>query len=319
MRRVLLLLLLLGLPAAARASWAHVPLETLVQESDIVVVGTLRDVTEHTAGGTDYGQGQLVVREVVWGQVSPGDALLLKWSNPSEIMCPRVEHRQNAGEEGIWLLTAEGGHVEANYPGRFVGLKMRRQVEAALARYPVVLRAGKYFVTPGEALPFTVLYRNFSNAPRTFPGAAFDGGFLRLGPGLRLHVEARLGDEKRRLGLEGRVTGEGAPSPFTVAAGGEHRVTVNLRDLLPTEPVAGESYGVSLSLGGLRPTHGIVFHFGAAPSRQPELTQSPATPATDCYFVARRAQLGVPPHRRAMLTFVAAFSLYLWLRKFRGR
>jgi hypothetical protein len=321
MRRVLPLFLLLCLPAPAAAKWGYVTLETLVQQSDLIVVGTLRGVSEHTDGETDYGQGHVVVREVIWGRVAPGDGLLLKWSNPSGLACPRVEHRHSEGEEGIWLLTAEGGHVEANYPGRFVKLGERAAVESALARFPVSLRGGKYFVTPGEPLTFTVVYRNSSDKPRSFPGVDFAGGLLRLGPGSRLNVKVELKGQERRLQLAGGMTWDRGLAPVTVAARGEHRVEVNLRDLLTTGPVDGEFYDAQLFLRGLRPTNEVSFYLGKPlfPEPREATAASAGTPATVGVFHAPRRPRGLPPHRRAMLTFVAAFSLYLLLNKYRAR
>jgi hypothetical protein len=319
MRRLWSLLLLLCLPAAAHASWAHVPLETLVQGSDIVVVGTLVDVSEHTAGQADYGQGHIVVREVIWGQVRPGDALLLKWQNASAVVCPRVEHRGAAGEEGVWLLTAEDGHVEANYPGRFVGLSERRQVERALARFPVVLRGGAYFVEAGDPLAFAVVYRNFSDAPRAFPGVEFAEGQLNLSPGSRLLVESELSGMSRprtslRLSLARRL------APVTVPARGERRVEVNLRDLLDKQPVSGESLDVRLTLRGLPPTNEVGFYLGRPLFPTPVGAPAAAgQPSKAGFFYAPAARRGLPPHRRALLTFVVAFSLYLLLKKYRAR
>ncbi|HEV2860869.1 MAG TPA: hypothetical protein VGX48_07685 [Pyrinomonadaceae bacterium] len=132
MRRVLLLLMMLCLPASADAKWGYAPLAELVRDSDLIVVGTLGDVSEQTADGMDYAQGHIRVREVIWGDASPGDALLLKWSNPSDLVCPRVKHENTAGREGIWLLTSNGYAVRADYPGRFVALDSRPEVEAAL-------------------------------------------------------------------------------------------------------------------------------------------------------------------------------------------
>lgn len=141
MRRVLPLLLLVCVPAAARASWAYVSVAQLVRESDLVVVGTLRDVRGWTADGEDYGEGRIDVREVIRGEAAPGDSLLLKWSNASANICPRVEHKDDAGTEGIWLLTRDGDAVAADYPGRFVALSRRAEVEAALPKLPAARRA----------------------------------------------------------------------------------------------------------------------------------------------------------------------------------
>lgn len=126
------------------AMWMLVPLEELVQQSDLIVVGTLYGVSRHTQNGIDYEQGTILIDEVIWGSANAGDSLTLKWQNESELICPRVEHRPNQGITGIWLLTGGAdGVVRANYPGRFVELSERTMVERFLAKNKVSLRTAE--------------------------------------------------------------------------------------------------------------------------------------------------------------------------------
>jgi hypothetical protein len=262
----LVVLALLALPASARASWASVPVEELVQESDLVVVGTLRDVREHTSGGTDYGEGLIDVREVVWGEAAPGDALLLKWENESANVCPRVEHRWEAGVEGVWLLTREGGVVEANHPQRFVGLAGRGKVEAALRARPVRLRAEHYLVGRGGPMRFWVVYRNASDAPRTFPGLSFDGRDIHVSAGTRPSFGVRVDDNEMNgaARLRGRVVQDRALAPVTVAPRAERRVAVDLREMLAAAPLEKSYYNVSLKFAGLPETNDIYLYVNSA-------------------------------------------------------
>ncbi|HKG14009.1 MAG TPA: hypothetical protein VKB12_11735 [Pyrinomonadaceae bacterium] len=320
MRRALLLFLLLCLPATGSAMWALVPLEELVEESDIIVVGTLRGVSEHTADGIDFGEGRIEVREVIWGRVSPGDSLTLKWQNASAIACPRVEHRYNADEEGIWLLTRDGEAVNANYPGRFVGTSERRKVEAALARSPVVLRAADFRVAPVKPLTFSVVYRNVSDSRREFPAVAFEHGRLLMAPGSRLSVKSSL-DGADEESLTSRLLGRAKwLKPVAVAPRAEHSVELDLRELLPSEPREGTWFNVKLALAGHPPTNEIDFYYDEPPTPHAE-AGAPARPSLfiDVSYVRRyRAPAAGPgPVKRAGLVTLSALFLFPFFHRLR--
>lgn len=272
MRRVLALLMLICLPAAAQAMWAAVPLDELVQESDLIVVGTLHDVKEHSDGTTDFGEGRIDVREVVWGDVSPGDSLTLKWENASAVACPRIEHQDNAGKEGLWLLTRSGDAVSANYPGRFVNLSERRNVELALRRTPVVLRADSYLVKPGEPMRFSVVYRNASNDPRTFPGLAFEDGDIHVSSGTRLTLNKTFCDGELNAvpRLTARVVRDSGLAPVTVPPRGERRTEFDLREMLVARPPEVGTYTLAFEFGGLPRTNVISLDLGEPFSLQPQ-------------------------------------------------
>lgn len=321
MRRLFpLLLLLLALPASARASWAYVSVEELVRETDLIVVGTLRDASERTADGVDYGEGHIAVREVIWGKVSPGDSLLLRWSNASNMVCPRVEPQYFKGKEGIWLLTRDGEAVAADYPGRFVELSERRRVEAALARSPVVLRAEGYLVGRDAPMSFAVVYRNVSGAPREFPAAVFDAGRLRLSPGSRLGVKFRRDDDstERKAGLAGSVVTDRDLAPVTVGARDEHRVEVSLRELLADAPEENETYEVTLEFRGWRPTNTLEFYVNSTHPRRPRAAPAPAAPQVFAVRVGPARRTWPDPLTRATMAALAAFLLFTPFRRRRA-
>lgn len=318
MKIFLPLLALLCLPATALASWAHVPVETLVQESDVIVVGTLRDVSEYTADETDYGRGRIEVREVIWGRVSPGDSLQLRWSNSTHVVCPRVEHQGNANKEGIWLLTGDGETYRADYPGRFVDKSGRKQVERALANSPVVLRSDKYFVGPGEPMTFSVVYRNVSDSERAFPGLAFEGGDLRVSPGSRLAVTVMFDDGEIHgaAGLSGRVVRDSGLAPVNVPPRGEHRLRLDLREMLTATPGENDSYNVTFKFSGLPRTNELDFSYAA-----PRLPQ-PATEMRKFIDVSnvrnyRAPVAGLGPLKRAGLVAFIALLLFPFFQRMR--
>lgn len=320
MRKVLVILVLLWLPASVRAMWAPVLLAELVQESDLIVVGTLRDVAEHTADGVDYGQGRIVVREVVWGGVSPGDSLTLKWDNASDIVCPRVEHRHSQGEEGVWLLTRDGEAVRADYPGRFVNLSERGKVEAALANSPVVLRTAMYWVGREDPLTFTVVYRNVSRAPRHFPGVSEENGRPLFTSGAKLEVKADRRGEERRVELAAPFALKQTLAPVTVGPRSELRFDVDLRPLLDLTPAEGDSFDITLKLPGLPRTNSAGFYVRKPESLRPEGPPLPGPTPVERGVDVFEAPVGdfLRPHTRAALVLLGAALLFPFFHKLRS-
>ena len=133
MNYALSLMLLLLLPGAAASEWIVISLESAVNTSDLIVIGTLHDVSEETRDGMDYGSGRITVDEVLWGNTEPGQKLTLVWQNESNVACPRVEHREHRNRQAIWLLTlGPEGKVAADNPGRFVSIDKRAKVQELL-------------------------------------------------------------------------------------------------------------------------------------------------------------------------------------------
>ena len=66
------------MPSFSSAEWVMLPLEELVCDSDLIVVGTLSSVSEYSKNGMDYAQGTITVDETIWGAVPPGETLTLK-------------------------------------------------------------------------------------------------------------------------------------------------------------------------------------------------------------------------------------------------
>jgi hypothetical protein len=132
--RTLFAVLLVLFQLRCLADWAVVPTAKLIEQSDIVIIGTLDRVKEWSSKGTDYGQGDITVAEVLWTKTKADAKLRLVWQNGSTLACPRVEHRGDAKQKGIWLLTrGEKGEVRADYPGRFVPLEQKAEILKLLA------------------------------------------------------------------------------------------------------------------------------------------------------------------------------------------
>jgi hypothetical protein len=117
--------------------WTTISLESAVKTSDIIVIGTLRNVSEETHDGIDYGTGEITVDEVLRGKARPGEKLVLKWQNESNVMCPRVEHEDDSNKQLIWLLTiTRDQNVAADNPGRVAVLEKKQRVIELIRELP---------------------------------------------------------------------------------------------------------------------------------------------------------------------------------------
>ena len=113
----------------AAADWICISLESAVRTSDLIVIGTLGNVSEWTKDGTGYGSGEITVDEVLSGKAKPGQKLSLVWQNESNVMCPRVDHRSNQHKQLIWLLELKPENkVAADNPCRVVPVEKRDKV-----------------------------------------------------------------------------------------------------------------------------------------------------------------------------------------------
>lgn len=134
MKRILLAAILLScIPAFVFSEWVSISLEGAVRSSDRIVIGILNDALEETKGDIDYGQGEIVIEEVLLGEATPRKRLSLVWRNNTDIDCPRVEHKPHQGKKMIWLLQKNSqGEVTANNPGRVVPMADKEKVVEVL-------------------------------------------------------------------------------------------------------------------------------------------------------------------------------------------
>jgi hypothetical protein len=262
MKRIIVILILIGsCPVWSFSMWALIPLDELVQDSDLIVIGTLNEVSEYSQDGMDYAQGSILIEEVVWGAAKAGQALALKWQNTTGLVCPRVEHRHDQGKKGIWLLTAEdnGEVVRANYPGRFLALSDRSKVERILVRKKVSLRCAKYVYGNDEPVTVSLVLRNATASPIEFPGIEYKDGRLVTNPDIAFSLFSGAGDEPALIDPipERILLSENLPA-ILVSPGNEFRITVDLRTLF--EVVPDKYYGFTANLKGFAPANGMGFY-----------------------------------------------------------
>lgn len=234
MKRIpLILILLLSLPAPSQASRAWVPLKDLVCDSDLIVIGTLSSVNVYSKDGVDYGEGVITVDETIWGAVNPGESFTLKWANASEIVCPRVEHRQRAEKKGIWLLTLSSNReVSADYPERFVELDSKDEVTRILARKKVCVRMNSPAAFGAEPVAVSLVFRNPTREEMRFPGVEYQDGRLYISPDVIPTLRGGLGYCCNEIdGLPDRIFVSDDVAPIIVGANQEHRITLDLRQV----------------------------------------------------------------------------------------
>jgi hypothetical protein len=258
-------------PSPARAEWAGMPLEGAVQDSDLIVVGTLTGVTSWSTRGWDYGAGTVLVREVLWGDARPGDGLDLRWRNEPSVACPRVEPERHAGSERVWLLTrAGGGTVRADHPGRVRDVAERADVERWIRdeRTWVAVRTERSH-RPGTPVPVTFVFRNASAAPVTYPGLELADGVLYADP--RFRVEAiRDAYVQGATPAESRIVVSADVPPIRVEPGREVRLTTDLGMLAQ---VRSGAWTIRARVRGHSPSNDGALHISA--DAVPDLIPSP--------------------------------------------
>lgn len=230
MRGILLVLLVLAiLPLPTFAIGPEYSIEDLVPQSDLIVVGRLKGVSEFSSDGVDYGRGRIDVSEVIWGIAAPGESLDLRWQNESSLMCSRVDHRDAVGTDGIWLLTrSSDGTVRADEEARFVALDRRSEVARSLARHPICIRSATYHDAT-KSPRVTVVFRNPGSQGRTFPGVEFRNGMLLVSPGVDVRlIRMHYPNPEVVAWRPNRVRVTNDLAPIVVAPQTERRIEVDL-------------------------------------------------------------------------------------------
>jgi len=120
------------------ATWAMIPLDELVADCDLIVIGTLRSAIEDSEGlGKGYIQVEHIttrgVRTLDGIPLHPGDNLKITWAD--NWACASGMHRGRENKNGTWLLKIQNdGTVTAAYPGRFRPVEDLNEIEKVLHR-----------------------------------------------------------------------------------------------------------------------------------------------------------------------------------------
>lgn len=116
-----------------QACWSVIPLKGLVSDSDLIVVGTLKDLTfkekkEGSFAMKEY-EGTIHIEEVLAGSPLADKKCILSWTY-FPALTPTISHQDLEGEKGVWFLQKNGDKFTAEHPGRFVEMDCLEQVKA---------------------------------------------------------------------------------------------------------------------------------------------------------------------------------------------
>jgi hypothetical protein len=304
----LVLILLIIMPSFSSAEWLMLPLEELVCDSDLIVVGTLTSVSEYSKNGMDYAQGMITVDETIWGAVTPGETLTLKWDNPSNLKCPRVGHGHNSDKKGIWLLTLSSDReVRANHPGRFVELDRKEEVVKILSQKNICTRIDTWSFFSGEPATVSLVLRNPTQGEMRFPGLAYQDGRLYISPDVTLTLHNSSGENGKEIDhLSDRVFVSYDVAPISVGGNQEHKITLDLRRIFDLN--AEDHYTLRFKVKGFEPGNDCRFYFSptARPDRSGSGEEKNAEAKTTPVYKARSAlwpTLGI-------IGALGSFSLY---------
>jgi hypothetical protein len=235
----------------------------------------------------DYGEGTILIEDVIWGGVAAGETLRLIWKNESNILCPRLEHRQNAGKKAIWLLTVRGDHeVSANHPSRFVAIEQRDNVEKALRKNPVCLRTDDPFVRATQPVRVSLVFRNPTDQPREFPGIDVRGDHVMVTThvnfALYCHSYATTPNSTHDMAksyveplknLAVLSASTCCVLPIVVAPGQEQRITLDLKTLFPF--FQGDDYSFEFKVKGHRRANTVQFYSRREADHKEDFEQQP--------------------------------------------
>jgi hypothetical protein len=276
-RLFLLLFLFVSLPLSSQAKRGRTPLDVLVRNSDLIVIGTLHAASEIRKDRIDYGQGLIIVDDVIWGDAVLGKILSVTWKNPSDGECFRSYPLKNEGERGIWFLNLNGtGEIRAEQLDPFIELENRKEIERLLIACRFSIRwPASLLIKPDMPLNFTFVFRNPVEDELDFPAIEYRDGHLYLDPRVKLELFSRdIGKEKARLDpLPDKIIVLAEPFPIPIKAKQEHQITLNLLEIFDLR--AGEPYDIELTVEGFGPKAERFFMLGGA------INQKKAEPAKD--------------------------------------
>lgn len=204
---------------AALASWAFVPLEKLVADNPVIVVGKIEkiDVAPPPKANEPmftYDTAYIAVSKVLKNTlgktaIEVGDKLPLGMPSVNRRVAMSTDIRYRKGTEGVWLLERRKGQYWATYPRDLQSLKEEGKIAALIAKQAIVIEKvteGVPFATAADhapAPPKNALYRVvFKNVPLHRAVAALGKEMdvaIRLPKGATGEALVSLGE--KRIGL----------------------------------------------------------------------------------------------------------------------
>jgi hypothetical protein len=235
-------------------AWLPQPPRTLAEVvpwSDLIVIGTLSDVSETSNEGLTNGDGTLHVSRVLWGRAADGEELTLEWSVLSDLRVGPT-HPSRANLEGIWLLQREPDETVRAYEPD--GFRPSSDLEAVRAILRQQLRARIAPYLTGAVLE--VGLRNAARDTLIVPGMRMEASSLVLDPRVHLNVSTSGGEEIRPK--QGRLRHDPNMPPLAVPPSGDRVVRAQLVDVFPL--VSRADYTLRLFIPGVGDTMSMRVH-----------------------------------------------------------
>jgi hypothetical protein len=113
MKKVLVsFFVILSAISASFAALRYIPLEEAVRENDLIIIGTLKDISESSSydGFTINGTGKIIVEQYIAGNVRTFDGSQLKLGDElrldyvEDFACVYGSHKRIENQQGIFLL-----------------------------------------------------------------------------------------------------------------------------------------------------------------------------------------------------------------------
>ena len=87
-----------------------IPLDEAIKDSDLIVIGTLANITEKSENGITVGEGKIFVDQFIAGNIKTKDGIPIKSGNELQLnyiesfSCVMGSHKRIENEKGVFLL-----------------------------------------------------------------------------------------------------------------------------------------------------------------------------------------------------------------------
>ena len=135
---VIIIIIVACILQTARAMWAYVPLEKLLAENPVVVVGKIEEIktSETTKGKVSIAYikvSEVLKNELKDFKIKVGDKIPLSVPTPSMISVS-TDINYPKGKEGVWILEYKDKTFWATYPSDYQPLKQKAQIKDILEK-----------------------------------------------------------------------------------------------------------------------------------------------------------------------------------------
>lgn len=142
----------------------HLTVEEHIKESDLVVIGTLKSISENEYSGTINGQGNIEIEIVLSKNVKTNEDTFLKSNDKlqmnwrEDFACVYGWHKRTENQKGIWMLKIENdGTVSAFHPGKFISMDELTNVKKILEITNLASSKQVVLANNSESIPNSLL------------------------------------------------------------------------------------------------------------------------------------------------------------------